>query len=52
MIDPAITPLLCVGGILIMFTGIMVNECLCSTWARNVIRENPADFLWYPNKDY
>lgn len=52
MIDPAIAPLLIVGGIFTWLCGILVNECMCNTRMRNAIRENPADFLWYPNKDY
>ena len=52
MIDPIIAPLLLVGSIFIGLCVYMVDECVGGTRMRNAIRENPADYLWYPNKDY
>ena len=52
MPDPIIAPLLLVGSIFIGLCVYMVDECVGGTRMRNAIRENPADYLWYPNKDY
>ena len=47
-----ITPLLFIGGVFTWLCGILFNECMCNDRIRADMRENPADYLWYPNKDY
>ena len=52
MIDPIIAPLLFVGPIFIGLCVYMVDECMCDGRIGDDMRKNPADYLWYPNKDY
>ena len=52
MVDPMIAPLLFIGSVFIVLTGALFNEFMCNDRIRDDMRKNPADYLWYPNKDY